>query len=206
MARGLKATPDPFAYPSLRHVRKHGPYGYADYESFRQWLRDEFSFRCVFCLRREQWNVVRGSWHIDHYVPQVVDASAKLVYENLLYACSTCNAGKGSAILPDPCKVAYGKCLKVNNDGTIVALDKDGEILIDVLRLDNDDYTQYRGLMINTLQSLAKHDRKIFNMWMRYPKDLPNLRRQKPVGNSKPEGLKDSFFELRARGELTATY
>jgi hypothetical protein len=29
--------------------------GYADTDSYRPWLRDEFAFRCVFCLVREQW-------------------------------------------------------------------------------------------------------------------------------------------------------
>lgn len=45
----------PFEYPSAPLVRRHGPVGYLDYSSFRPWLRDEFGFRCVYCLRREQW-------------------------------------------------------------------------------------------------------------------------------------------------------
>ena len=44
----------PFEYPSSPHRRRHGPLGYADYASFRPWLRDEFSFRCVYCLLRER--------------------------------------------------------------------------------------------------------------------------------------------------------
>ncbi len=36
-----------FVYPTLPHVRRHGPRGYADYPSYRPWLRDEFAFRCV---------------------------------------------------------------------------------------------------------------------------------------------------------------
>ena len=46
---------DPFSYPAAAHVRRHGPQGYADYPSYLPWLRDEFSFRCVYCLLREQW-------------------------------------------------------------------------------------------------------------------------------------------------------
>lgn len=46
----------PFIYPAVPHVRRHGPMGYADVTSFRPWLRDEFSFRCVYCLLREQWD------------------------------------------------------------------------------------------------------------------------------------------------------
>ena len=55
-ARANGAVPlmtSPFVYPASPHVRRHGPMGYADHASFRPWLRDEFAFRCVYCLRRE---------------------------------------------------------------------------------------------------------------------------------------------------------
>ena len=35
----------PFVYPAAPLVRRHDPHGYADYASYRDWLRDEFSFR-----------------------------------------------------------------------------------------------------------------------------------------------------------------
>ncbi|TVS12285.1 MAG: hypothetical protein EA424_22775 [Planctomycetaceae bacterium] len=56
----------PFDYPAESHARRHGPQGYADYESYRPWLRDEFTFRCVYCLQRERWGQVSGTYHIDH--------------------------------------------------------------------------------------------------------------------------------------------
>ena len=34
----------PFRYPPAPYARRHGPQGYADYGSFRPWLRDEFSY------------------------------------------------------------------------------------------------------------------------------------------------------------------
>jgi hypothetical protein len=48
-----------FAYPNEVRGRKHGPAGYGNYEAYRDWLRDEFSFRCAFCLMRESW--LRGT-------------------------------------------------------------------------------------------------------------------------------------------------
>ena len=57
----------PFDYPAP-HLRRHGPMGYADYASYRPWLRDEFSFRCVYCLLREQWGRVRGLFDLDHFL------------------------------------------------------------------------------------------------------------------------------------------
>jgi hypothetical protein len=42
---------------------------------------------------------------------------------------------------------------------------------------------------------------------MGFPDDLPDLRRLRPpAGNARPEGLEDSFFAKRRRGELPETY
>ena len=57
----------PFVYPAQPHRRRHGPRGYAGYESYRDWLRDEFSFRCVYCLNHEQWVIAKGAFAIDHF-------------------------------------------------------------------------------------------------------------------------------------------
>ena len=206
MGGGIRTTSDPFAYPKTPHVRRHGPYGYKEYESYRDWLRDEFSFRCVFCLSREQWGLVRGMWDIDHFAPQHNHPQRKLDYENLLYACHTCNSTKSDQIVPDPCEIAFGECIEVHEDGTISALNENGERLIDRLRLDNEDYTRARRLIITTLRSLARHDKQTYVLWMRYPKDSPDLSRLKPPGNSKPEGISDSCYARRMRGELPEIY
>ena len=57
----------PYRYPEKRHRRRHGPEGYEDLQSFRPWLRDEFLFRCVYCLQREQWPNIVGAFHIEHF-------------------------------------------------------------------------------------------------------------------------------------------
>lgn len=157
MGGGIGVTSEPFAYPATPHVRRHGPYGYKEYESYRGWLRDEFSFRCVFCLRRERWPV-RGTWDIDHSTPQHKNPQRKLDYGNLLYTCHTCNSAKSDQIVPDPCEVAFGKCVQVHEDGTISALNEDGEILIAALRLDGKKATDFRRLIIDTLRSLVVHN------------------------------------------------
>ena len=92
MGGRISETPNPFTYPTTRHIRRHGPHGYKNYESYRDWLRDEFSFRCVFCLRREQWSPMAGNWDIDHFTPQDRYPQGRLDYENLLYICHTCNS------------------------------------------------------------------------------------------------------------------
>ena len=203
MGGGLEA----FNYPTSLHVRKHGPSGYSRYESYRDWLRDEFSFRCVFCCRREQWDLMAGSWDIDHFIPQGIRPDRKLEYENLLYVCHACNLVKSKKLVPNPCEVAFGLNVEVHDDGSIDALNDDGQTLIDELKLNNDDHRKYRRLIIGTIRSLAIHDRQIYTMWMRYPENLPDLSGLRPPGgNSKPDGIDDSIHARRIRGDLPETY
>ena len=51
----LTAADSVFQYPSSPYTRRHGPCGYSDHTSYKPWLRDEFTFRCVYCLARERW-------------------------------------------------------------------------------------------------------------------------------------------------------
>ena len=93
---------NPFAYPDQPHRRRHGPRGYAGYESYRGWLRDEFSFRCVYCLNREQWVIAKGAFAIDHFVATSINPDLIVDYDNLLYACVACNLTRGNQAIPDP--------------------------------------------------------------------------------------------------------
>ena len=62
-----------FEYQTAPHIRRHGPGGYQDYDSYRDWLRDEFLFRCVYCLHREQWYDRGATFNIEHFVPVAAD-------------------------------------------------------------------------------------------------------------------------------------
>ena len=58
---------EPYSLPPGPYTRRHGPSGYLDYGRYKIWLRDEFQFRCVFCMHREKWE--RRGWrifHVDH--------------------------------------------------------------------------------------------------------------------------------------------
>ena len=111
----------PFSYPTTPHMRRHGPQGYADYASFRPWLRDEFTFKWAFCLLREQWGRARGTFHLDHFHATVQHPDQRLTYENLLYCCATCNEVKGNRTLPDPCRVLLDGDVEVVEDGVLQA-------------------------------------------------------------------------------------
>ena len=65
-----------FAYPRAVHERRHGPIGYLDYGDYKPWLRDEFQFRCVYCLCRERWFPDGDeAFSVDHVQPQSVASS-----------------------------------------------------------------------------------------------------------------------------------
>ena len=197
-----------FDYPNVPHTHRHGPIGYSDYDSYRDWLRDEFSFRCVFCLRREQWDRRVSTFHIDHFVPQHAARDKALEYENLLYVCASCNSLKGDQEVPSPCVFNYGECLRVLDDGRIQALNLTGQIVVRLLALDTPDATKYRKLILDTIKVLmGNDDRSTYREWVRFPEDLPDLSRKKPPkGNTRPDGVANSWFAKKARGELPEAY
>ena len=199
---------EPFTYPDASQVRRHGPSGYSDHESYRPWLRDDFTFRCVYCLARERWHKGQYGFQVDHVIPQSEAPSRALDYDNLVYACETCNEMKLDALgLCGPCEKAYGDCLRVNEDGTITALNREGQTLVQVLRLDNAENTAFRQLILEVVRlARGKNDALHFRL-MGFPDDLPDLARKRPPGgNSRPEGIRESWRERRIRRELPDTY
>lgn len=194
--------PAAFAYPVEPHVRLHGPTGYKDYRRYLNWLRDEFGFRCVYCLTRETWIPFKKLWHVDHFIAKSLHPDGKLEYDNLVLACATCNHTKAANRVLDPCKVGYGTCVEVHDDGTIHPLNQDGVDLIEVMGLDGDDYNDFRHLIVGLLRDLSGKSES-FLKWFGHPRDLPDLSSEPlPLGNTRPEGVNDSYFERCKRGEL----
>jgi hypothetical protein len=196
-----------FAYPDEPHRRKHGPLGYADYRPYRPWLRDEFQFRCVYCLTREQWGRAKGMFDLDHFVPQAHDPEQRAQYDNLLYACTTCNRAKSDQTTPDPTQVLTAEQVQVHSDGSIDGVTPEAERLIWLLDLDGDDYRQWRLVWMRIIELAEQHDCDLYRQLMGFPRDLPNLRQLRPPGgNSRPEGIENSFYEMRRRGQLSDEY
>jgi hypothetical protein len=200
------SSPLAFTYPAAVENRRHGPSGYSDYKSFRPWLRDEFSFRCVFCLIRERWGRVTGEFDLDHFVPQARDASLSTDYLNLLYACHCCNAKKGSAALPEVERVLTLESVRVALDGRIVGMTPEAERIIDVMTLNSSRWVQWRLSWIRIIELAAENDPILYRQLMGFPDDLPNLSVLKPPHNSRPEGIEQSHFARRERGELPDSY
>ena len=202
-----------FEYPSQPHQRRHGPRGYRRSTSFKPWLRDEFMFRCVYCLCRERW-LPDGDDHfsVDHFIPQSLSPDRRGDYENMLYACCQCNAGKQDcALLPDPCEESLATHLHVSDDGEIHGLTPEGLAFIKVCRLDRPKLTAFRRGMIAILGKLSKHENYdgalLIRNCMGFPDNLPRLETLRPPGgNARPGGVATSASELRNRGELPEIY
>jgi hypothetical protein len=203
---GVDATIKPYAYPARSHRRRHGPAGYSTYESYRPWLEDEFSFRCIYCLNRKVWSPT-NIWAIDHLISQDKAPGLECEYDNLVFACQFCNQQKLSNRVPDPCRVAYGDCLRVESNGTVTALNKHGTRLVSVIRLNHPRFVAERLKTMKVLRVLTNHAPELFQQMMGYPTELPDLSTLKPPqGNRRPEGILESCFARYTRGELPTIY
>lgn len=203
-----------FQYSGTPHARRHGPEGYIQYETYKDWLRDEFTFRCVYCLERERWYPSGdASFGVDHVLTKGIPAYAHLicVYGNLVYACNRCNSIKQDEILLDPCATAFADHLTVAADGTITAITREGQDLIDILALDLSDRTEERRNRLR-LQAMYQRDptnedvRALYFAAFGYPRDLPDLAKLKPKNNSRPEGIAQSYYRRSVERTLPETY
>jgi hypothetical protein len=197
----------PFTYPAVAHVRRHGPRGYADYESYRPWIRDGFAFRCVYCLIREIWGPVQGVYALDHFLPVVARPDLALEYDNVLYGCVSCNLSKGRQVTPDPLCYLLDPVVHVAENGVIHAETPAAGKLIEMLRLNRPRLCEFRGLWIRIVRLAARCDPALLRQLLGYPAELPDLSSLRPPdGNARPAGVAQSHRARRQRGELPDTY
>ena len=207
-------TSDPFAYPLVPHSAAHGPMGYADSASYKPWLRDDFAFRCAYCLTRERWDASpsgHNDFGIDHVVAQSTDPLLVATYGNLAYACNTCNSAKGTAPLPwNPLAEAVGFHVAVREDGMAVALTAEGEDWVITFRLNSTGRVGLRLEKLVILRSKQTHPDDIDHIFRRtfgYPDELPDLSLLRPPGGNALRGSESrSHFARRERGELADVY
>jgi hypothetical protein len=198
---------EPFDYPLASHQRRHGPRGYSQPESYQPWLRDEFSFRCVYCLIREQWGRVTGEFDVEHFRPQAIYPELATVYDNLLYACGRCNGAKGDRVVPDPCEALTANQVRLLPDGSFEGRSSEALSLIAKLGLNSPQMKRWRLIWIRNVQLARENDDQQYDRLMQYPDELPDLSRLRPPGgNTRPGGIVQSCLSQRERGELPGTY
>jgi hypothetical protein len=197
----------PFDYPPQPHERRHGPAGYERPESYRPWLRDEFSFRCVYCLDREQWHRYLGGFAVEHFLPVASHPEHETDYDNLVYACTACNLTKGQRHVPDPELVMLRESVVIHEDGRIEPRTKEAAKLVDNLMLNSKDCQAFRRHWITIIRLAQQHAPELYRELQGYPADLPDLSTLRPPdGNRCPEGIARSHHARRSRDELPDTY
>lgn len=195
-----------FDYPDSRSERTHGPSGYASYESFRAWLRDEFTIRCVYCLKRETWGQVTGEFELDHFEPQSLAPDRTLDYFNLVYACRRCNAVKIDQRIDDPLAILSSDVVVGLPDGVLSSDDIDAKRLIQQIDLNAPKLLRWRVMWMRIVDLAEDRDAELYQQLTCFPEDLPDLGRLRPPSNSRPEGVEVSWYAKRQRGQLPESF
>jgi hypothetical protein len=196
-----------FTYPDPRSHRTHGPAGYASYESYRPWLRDEFTFRCVYCLKRERWGQITGEFDIDHFQPQTCRPDRAADYSNLVYSCRRCNSVKLDQEVEDPFAVMSQDRLRMMPDGTLRGIGDAAIKLILQLDLNSPRLVEWRIMWMRIADLARDRDSDLLERLLGFPDDLPDLRRLRPpAGNSHPAGIAESWAVLAEQGRLPTFY
>ena len=213
--------PAPLTLPVGPYTRRHGPYGLT-YDKYKAWLRDEFQFRCVYCLHREKWD--RDGWRnfqLDHIIPQTKGADKIHLYENLVYSCASCNRTKQDRPLPDPCSVAYHGHYRFEADGTVTPLTPQGALYVEILGLDAPHLEAFRRKTFRTYDKLeelldligddldALDEEGVLDeveALAGYPDDIPDLRKKQHKLNTKPESKLQCYFARLERAEISRLY
>lgn len=195
-----------FNYPSVRTERRHGPNGYSAYQLYRPWLRDEFLFRCVYCLKREKWGQVTGDFELDHFAPQSLHPERSLDFVNLVYACRRCNAVKLDQSIDDPWILLTSEHVQLLQDGEIRSTHGPTLRLILQLDLNAPKMIEWRVMWMRVVELAAEKDSRLYVQLTGFPDDLPNLAKLRPPGNSRPDGVSECWYALRQSGLLPETY
>lgn len=196
----------PFKYPP-RHRRVHGPAGYPEYGAYKPWLRDEFAFRCVYCLTRELWsNAGHKGFTIDHVKPKSKHTGLTTKYSNLVYCCRRCNELKSTRRLPDPCKVSLAKHVMIES-WVFSGISPAGKRMVAYLRLNEDERLPERRRILKDYRARDTMDAKELVDSFGYPTNLPDLSAERPPGgNRRPGGVRLSHLARQMAKKLPSYY
>ena len=129
-----------------------------EYEAYRPYLRQDFEFRCAYCLRHEFFFGGGEAGEIDHFRPRYLFPDLVNEYENLYWSCRKCNAVKGGKWPSEtqmeqglrflnPCLEDHEDHWQTHADGTLTAQTPIGRYTIRQIRLDRPTLTQFRRFL-----------------------------------------------------------
>jgi hypothetical protein len=87
-------------------------------------------------------------------------------------------------------------------DGELRALDADAERTVLKLDLNSPRLKAWRALWMRIVELARRQDPELYSRLVAFPEDLPRLSLVDPPTNTRPEGLLESRYALRERGEL----
>ncbi len=103
-----------------------------------------------------------GVFDIDHFLPVSLHPEQERTYDNLLYACATCNAVKGKSVVPDTTAVLLDPGVWFTEDGAIHADTPEAARLIELLGLDSPQSTGFRFLWIGIVALAERYDPSLY--------------------------------------------
>ncbi len=127
------------------------PRRYRDYTKYRSLLRNDFRYRCAYCLMHEFYLGGEAGLCVEHHRPvkgRYARPDLIAEYTNLYWCCRECNENKSDTWPPlddyqagvrflDPCQIEDDHDLhwRILPDGGLEPLTLTGEYTIDVLKL-----------------------------------------------------------------------
>lgn len=129
-----------------------------EYEAYRPYLRQDFEYRCAYCLRHEFFFGGGEAGEIDHHRPRHLFPGLTAQYGNLYWSCRRCNAvkggkwpsaeqiGRGLRFL-DPCAEDHDDHWRTRADGTLEPVTSIGQYTVRQMRLDRPTLTQFRQFL-----------------------------------------------------------
>jgi 5-methylcytosine-specific restriction endonuclease McrA len=152
---------NPFSYPEDRIVRRLTPGPFRNYHLYKPYLREEFSRRCVYCRLPDGMKGL-DTFGIDHYRPMVRFPAGETEYNNLFYACNTCNRRKGTfwpdeqqrrqgLFLPNPCDHRMADHLSYRG-GRVEPASPTGSFALELLQLNTEEDVTFRERMLRVVE------------------------------------------------------
>src|SRR5262249_39905090 len=131
--------------------RRSDPPQKSNYRDYKPILREDFQYRCAYCLLHEGDPYGGGLRHfqIDHFRPRVKFPLLLTTYSNLYYCCAWCNRNKGQKwptddqqqrgfSFVDPCaEDLYETHAKLESDGGLTSHSSAGDYTIREIRLNS---------------------------------------------------------------------
>lgn len=153
---------NPYVYGKSRHQRTEKPGQYKNYRSYKPTLRVEFKHRCVYCCAPDADRP--ESYAVEHYLPKKDFPQLECAYENLFYACNSCNTRKGKywpkgpqlkagRFIPNPCDHVMFQHLRYNGV-SVEARTEAGRFTVAMLDLNSPKALQHRTNVLTALESL----------------------------------------------------